>query len=185
MSDHDALERILAALHDAMLDDTYWPATSALIDEACGTVGNALLVSDGPKDDVRVTFARVYYRGERRDDLAREYLERYHPIDERIPRVRQLPDSRLAHITELYTAEELQTSPAYNEAMRRLSGQDSLNVRPAGPDGCDVTGSSATRSGGAGGSPRCSPWSKRCCPISGNLSGCGRRWPKPRPWARP
>ncbi len=138
MSDHDALERILAALHNAMLDDTLWPATSALIDEACGTVGNALLVSDGPKDDVRVTFARVYYRGERCDDLAREYLERYHPIDERIPRVRQLPDSRLAHITSLYTAEELQTSPAYNEAMRRLSGQDSLNVRLAGPDGCDV-----------------------------------------------
>ncbi len=138
MSDHDRFERALASLHDAMLDDTLWPATSALIDEACGTVGNALLVSDGPQDDVRVTFAGVYYRGEPREDLAREYLERYHPIDERIPRVRQLPDSRLAHITELYTAEELRTSPTYNEAMRRLSGQDSLNVRLAGPDGCNI-----------------------------------------------
>ena len=150
MSDHDTFERILAALHDAMLNDTLWPTTSALIDEACNTVGNALLVSEGPPDDVRVTFAGLYYRGERRDDWAREYLKRYHPIDERIPRVRQLPDSRLAHITELYTAAELRTSPAYNEAMQRLSGQDSLNVRLAGPDGCNIfwiIGDPAGRSG--------------------------------------
>ena len=40
MSDQDAFERILASLYDAMLDDAEWPATSALIDEACGTVGN-------------------------------------------------------------------------------------------------------------------------------------------------
>ena len=95
MSDQDMFERVLASLNDAMLDDTLWPATSALIDEACGTVGNVLLVTDGPKDDVRVTFAGLYYQGERRDDWAREYLERYHPIDERVPRLRQLPDSRL------------------------------------------------------------------------------------------
>ena len=139
MRDQDALERILASLHDAMLDDTLWPATSALIDETCDTVGNALLVTEGLQDNVRVTFAGLYYRGERRDDWAREYLERYHPIDERIPRLRQLPDSRLAHITELYTAEELHTSPAYNESMHRLSGQDSLNVRLEGLDGCHIT----------------------------------------------
>ena len=57
MSDQDAFERILASLYDAMLDDAEWPATSALIDEACGTVGNALLVGKGPPDDVRVLFA--------------------------------------------------------------------------------------------------------------------------------
>ena len=36
MSEQPAFERILASLLDAMLDDTHWPATSALIDEACG-----------------------------------------------------------------------------------------------------------------------------------------------------
>ena len=36
MSHQDAFERILASLYDAMLDETRWPATSALIDEACG-----------------------------------------------------------------------------------------------------------------------------------------------------
>ena len=35
MSDQDAFERILGSLHEAMLDDSHWPATSALIDEAC------------------------------------------------------------------------------------------------------------------------------------------------------
>ena len=60
MSDQDAFERILASLHDAMLDDTLWPATSALIDEACGVKGNSLLVGEGPED---AHFVGVYYRG--------------------------------------------------------------------------------------------------------------------------
>ena len=52
-----------------MLDDTRWPATSALIDEACGVTGNALLVGEGPEDDIRVLFVGLYYRGQRRLDL--------------------------------------------------------------------------------------------------------------------
>ncbi len=129
MSDQDAFERILASLYEAMLDDTHWPATSALIDEACGLTGNTLMVGEGPKDDLRVQFIGLYYRGQRRPDLEREYLEVYHPIDERIPRVRRLPDSRLVRTTDLYTAEELKTSPAYNEALLKGHFQDGLNVR--------------------------------------------------------
>ena len=34
MSEHDAFDRVLAAVHAATLDETRWPATSALIDEA-------------------------------------------------------------------------------------------------------------------------------------------------------
>ena len=56
MSEQNAFERILRPLYDAMLDDTYWPDTSALIDEACGVAGNALLVGEGPPDDIRVLF---------------------------------------------------------------------------------------------------------------------------------
>ena len=56
MSGHDAFERILASLHEAMLDDVHWPTTTALIDEACGLTGNALLVPEGPPDDIRVLF---------------------------------------------------------------------------------------------------------------------------------
>ena len=139
MSGHDAFERILASLYDARLDDVHWPATSALIDEACGITGNTLLVGEGPKDDLRVLFVGLYYQGQRREDLEREYLEVYHPIDERIPRFRQLPDSRLAHIADLYTAEELKTSPTYNEILLRAKYQNGLNVRLDGPDSSHMT----------------------------------------------
>ena len=134
MSDQDAFERILASLYDAMLDPTQWPATSALIDEACGMQGSALAVGEGPKDDIRIIPAGLYYRGQRHEELEREYLEIYHPIDERVPRFRQLPDSHLVHVTELYTEQELKTSPTYNEMLPRASAQDSLNVRLDEPD---------------------------------------------------
>ena len=49
-----------------MLDETRWPATSALIDEACGLTGNGLMVGEGPKDDVRALWVGLYARGQRR-----------------------------------------------------------------------------------------------------------------------
>ena len=49
-----------------------WGTRAALIDEACGVVGNALLVGEGPPDDRRVLFVGLYYRGQRRTDLERE-----------------------------------------------------------------------------------------------------------------
>ena len=139
MSDQDAFERIVASFHDAVLDETLWPTTSALIDAACGVEGNALFVGAGPQDDVRVLFSQAYYRGEHRADLEREYVEVYHPIDERVPRVRQLPDSRLVHVTALYTTEELKTSLTYNEMAPRGHAQDGLNVRLDGPDDSHIT----------------------------------------------
>jgi len=62
MSEQDAFGRILESLCDAMLDDAHWPRASALIDEACGVTGNDVLVTDGPKDDVRVLFVGAYTR---------------------------------------------------------------------------------------------------------------------------
>ena len=138
MNNQDAFERSLASLYDARLDETRWPATSALIDEACGITGNGLMVGEGPKNDVRGLFVGLYYRGQRREDLEREYLEHYHAIDERVPRFRQLPVSRLVHIDDLYTAEELKTSPTYNELLRRAGMQDGLNVRLPGLDGSHI-----------------------------------------------
>ena len=138
MSERDAFDRILASVHDATLDETRWPATSALIDEACGLTGNGLMVGEGPKDDVRALFVGLYARGQRREDLEREYLDTYHAIDERVPRFRQLPARRLVHITDLYTAEELKTSPTYNEILRRAGMQDSLNVQLPGLDGSHI-----------------------------------------------
>ena len=139
MSDPRAFERVLASLYDAMLDETRWPATSALIDEACGVVGNALLVGEGPKKDIQILFVGLYYRGQRRPDLEREYLEVYHPINECIPRLRQLPAGHLVHFKDLLTAEELKTSRTYNELFLRGKYQNGLNVLLDGPGGSRMT----------------------------------------------
>ena len=88
MSEQDAFDRVLASVHDATLDETRWPATSALIDEACGLTGNGLMVAEGPTNDVRALCVGLYYRGQRREDLEREYLDTYHALDERVPRFR-------------------------------------------------------------------------------------------------
>ena len=139
MNNQDAFAGILASVYDAMLDDAQWPATSALIDEACGLTGNALLVGEGPKDDIRALFVGFYCRGQRHEDMEREYLEVYHPLDERVPRVRQLPDSRLVHVHDVYTDEELKTSRTYNELLSRGHAQDALNVRMDASRGSYIT----------------------------------------------
>ena len=139
MSQFDTFNRILASLHEAMLDDAHWPATSALVDEFLGTVGNAILVGEGPEDDVRILFAALHYRGQRRPDLERDYLDNYHPWDECVPRVRKLPDGKLVHVTDLLTEPELKTSRAYNEYSPRSNTQNSLVVRLDGPDGSHIS----------------------------------------------
>ena len=118
-----------------MLDDSRWPVASALIDDVCGLKGNGLLVVDG--DKLRVHSAGFFYRGHRRQDLEREYLENYHPIDERVPRFRQLPFDRLARARDLYRDDELKTSPAFNEFLRPAGGGDGLNIRLRGVGGCE------------------------------------------------
>ena len=150
MSEQNVFERILASLYDAMLDDTRWPATSVLIDEACGIVGNAVLVGEGPPDDIRPLFVGLYWRGHRREDLEREYLEVYHPINEAIPRQLQLPDGHLVALKDLYTAEELKTSPTYNEALLKAKYQNGLNVLLDGPGGTRMTWSLADPVGSDG-----------------------------------
>ena len=132
MSPRDTFDRILASLHDATLDDAHWPQTSALIDEACGTTGNGLVVGDGLEGDVRIFLAWFYRRGQRNEELGRSYFQHYHARDER------LPDSRLVHVTELFTEKELKSSPTFNEALRRCRGQNSLNVRLDGPNGSRI-----------------------------------------------
>ena len=134
MSGHDAFERTLAAIYDAMLDDARWPAASALIDEACGIKGNDLFVGEGPEGDVRVRFVGIYQRGQRREDLERDYLAHYYPIDECAPRFGQWPVGRPVHTRDLYAAGELKRSPAYNEALPKGGCQDGLRVRLDRPD---------------------------------------------------
>ena len=139
MDSHDMLTRVLAALRDAALDDTLWPCASALIDDACGATGNALVVSEGFGANARVHFRAGYYRGVRNEELEENYFRNYHHRDERVPRLWQLPDSRLVHVSDLYTAEEKKNSPAYNEALPQGGYQNGLNVRLDSSGGTRIT----------------------------------------------
>ena len=143
MNSLDALDRILRSLHQAMLDDAHWPAASALIDEICGLKGNGLAVGGGFRDNHRLYFAGIYRRGERRQDLERGYFDDFYARDERVPRLRQALAGQLIHVPDLYTEEELKTSPAYNEGARRLGSQNGLNVRFDGPDGLQIVWASS------------------------------------------
>ncbi len=138
MSQQDQFDRIVSGLHDAALDDRLWPSTSALIDDAVGMPGNHLVVISGhSREDAAFLFGDRYDRGEL-TDKGREYAQNFFSHDERISRVLLLPDSRVVHITTLYTASELKTSLTYNELLCRDDAGDGLNVRMDGPDGLHI-----------------------------------------------
>lgn len=139
MSEREVLERIAAALGDAALDDARWARASALIDEACGAKGNILTYGSGTSsDDVRLLHARLLYRGEPREAIAREYFSDYYPRDERVPRLRALPEGRVVHTREVYTEAERKTSAAYNVMLPRGEFRNSLNVRLDGAHGMRI-----------------------------------------------
>ena len=134
-----AFERILTSLHEATLDETHWPTASALIDSALGVHGNCLGFADlHPGEDIQIYFFWFFHHGERRLEWEREYFEVYFPLDERLPRLRQLPDSQLVHMADLYTEEELKASVIYNDYLNRVHAQNSINVRLDGPDGSSI-----------------------------------------------
>lgn len=138
MGQQDAFDRALAGLHEAALDDARWPAMSPLLEEACGTSGSGVTVAGGFGDDRKIHFAMRSLGGRDIEEVAREYFKSYHFRDERLPRLRALPDGKLARVTDLYTEAELKVSPAYNEALRDSCAQNALNVRLAGPGGSRI-----------------------------------------------
>ena len=139
MSQRDAFDRVLASLYEAMLDDTHWPATAGLFDEACRISGNALVVGSGhPQDGGGNFFASFSYHGQRDHERPAPYFDLYYPQDERPPRVRHLPDSQLVRMADLYSKQERKTSPTYNEWLPRDGYQNGLNVRLDGPHGAHI-----------------------------------------------
>ena len=138
MKDEATFERILASLHEAALDPARWPGFSALADEALGVHGTSMLFGDGETDeDARIAFQWTCSRGQRRPDLERLYYGTYYPVDERVPRLRRAPDGQLLHNTELFTGQELKTSPVYR-AFQTQKCADAINVRLDGPGGSRI-----------------------------------------------
>ena len=159
-------------------NDSLWPTASGRIDKACGMLGSTLVVGRGHSQvDGDIFFARVCRHGERNEDWERTYFDDYYPLDERVPRVTQLPDSRLVHVTDLYTEQERRTSATYNELLPLGGYQNGLNVRLDGPEGSSIYWALAdsTKRGG---------WGSRqirmiesllpICGISASASGAAR-----------
>ena len=138
MNRYDHFHRMVESIHEATLNDAVWPEAAALIDETCGIAGHRLVVGEGFGEDVQVYMARFYNRGQRQEDQERRYFAGYYAVDERVPRIRMLPDAKLVHVSELYTEEERRTSVVYNEVLVLADSQNGLNVRLDGPDGCRV-----------------------------------------------
>ena len=139
MSEREAFDRILASLHEAALGRAHWSTATALIDEALGVHGSSMAFGDGSSDeDIRIYFSWYFFRGQRHRDLEREYYEVYYPLDERVRRMRQLPDSQLVHTTDLLTKEELKTSATYNELLVRAHTRNGIHVRLDGPNGSRI-----------------------------------------------
>ena len=135
MDRQELFGRILESLYAGVLDDARWPATSGLIDEFCGSKGNSLVFGDGAaQDDVDIFFAQTCFRGQRHVELEQEYFAVYHAVDERVPRIRSLPDSQLTPAPSLFSEAEMKTSAVYNELLPRIYGRDGFIVRLDGPN---------------------------------------------------
>lgn len=127
MSQQDLFARILAALDEAALDDSTWPKCTSLLDEACGTAGSALKFSSRYK--TKAFFVRLCIGGQRVEDLEREYMEKYHDIDEALPRMRAMPDGKVVHIPDLYTEKEKEASRVYNDYLVANGLLNAVTVR--------------------------------------------------------
>ena len=130
MDEQAKFERAIAALHEAMLDDRRLAEASKRIDEACGSVGNNVIIYRGDTQaDFEWLFAKLHYRGELNEEINRIYPDHYREIDERLPRFMRLPDSQPIAVPDIYTPAELRTSPTYNELLEMANGRHGLNVR--------------------------------------------------------
>lgn len=140
MKDEATFARILGSLHEAALDPARWPDFSAVFDEALGVCGHSLMFGDGESDeDAQIRFLWIRERGVRRSDLERLYVGTYYPLDERVPRLRRAPDGRLFHNTEVWTEQELKTSPVYQVFRNHANCADAVSVRLDGPCGSRIT----------------------------------------------
>lgn len=134
MSQGDDFDQVILALNEAAMDESCWPRAAVLIDNACGTKGSCLIFGQGKAQrDVFFWTKNFYLAGERRTDFEADYFDGYYQADERVPRIKTLPDGKLVHVSELYTDQERNSSPVYNEFLPRTYTQDSLITHLEGP----------------------------------------------------
>ena len=130
MSIRDRVDEIAKLLREAELDESKWPAASALIDDTCGLQGNdLLLVGLHPVGGMDIKLRWLLLRGEPRPELKRDYAENYAAIDERPAAVLREPFGKLVHTNSLLPDGVRRRSATYNEYLVPNAGENCLNVR--------------------------------------------------------
>lgn len=111
-----------------------------LIGEACGMASSHLAIADDSSGAPDFLFGLLCNNIELpSEEVEREYVRDYFPIDERVPRVLRLPHGRILHNTELYTERERKkTSATWNDFLLRYDAANQLAVRMDGPDGLHI-----------------------------------------------
>lgn len=133
MSPREKLDRVIASLHDAALDDARLGAAAASIDGGCEVVGTHLVLHD-PRARM---FDEVYpWRGD--PGVSETYVKHYMANDVRVPRVLQQPVGQVVRTHDVYTEAERKTLPVYNEWLIPHGAEDGLHIRLGGPDGLYV-----------------------------------------------
>lgn len=131
----DPFDAIVAALHEAALDEGRWPRALALVDAACGMHGSYLaVVAENGSASPRLLEGRFYSHGARCHALEQDYLG-YFDTDERIPRLMLLPAGTMLANADLYATEERRASRTFNEHLPRWDAVNQLNVRLPALDG--------------------------------------------------
>ena len=140
MSGTDLFERLLASLHEAVL-------RRRALAERLRARGRGVRIQgqhpDLERRGARTTTPRssshaCCYRGQRHEEFETEYFRVYHHRDERGPRLRQLPDSKIVSVEALYTDKEKRRSVAYNEMLARSDTGNCLHARLDGPHGSRI-----------------------------------------------
>ena len=131
----DPFERVLLLIHEAALDDSLWPRVARLINEVTQAKGHMLCYGRGSerRSVEEVSFARMFFGGDRLRDLEKEYARVYWRLDEAFPRLKQLPKAIIRRFPDLYTDRERKTSPAFNQIHRQLHMRRGLAVCLEGP----------------------------------------------------
>ena len=158
LSIRDRVDEIVALLQEAQLDDSAWPAASALIDDACGLRGNDLLLARfSPEGGIDIQLRWLLLRGEANPELEHDYAENYAAIDERPAAGVREPFGKLVHTNTLLSDRIRRDSATYNEYLVPNAGENCLNVRMPGAGESQIAWSLV---GPGGGHP--SDWSSQC-----------------------
>ena len=152
MTAQDRFDRAVASLYGAALADAAWAPAAGAINDLIGVTGHGLTFADPCQSEAEIFLNRFFVGAEHREDLERLYFRDYYWRDEAIPRLYELGDGDLVYRSRLYTDQEKQMSPAYNEFRRVAQSQDGLFVALDGLDGCGVVWSigDSTERGGWG-----------------------------------